>query len=100
MKLIVVFYFLSQAAWATLTVGDVTCPTQFKGRVKDLIDELGSDHAYATQTVIFENLETLKGTVAKQVSVRLLKHGPLSVERGEDYLVQLRGEKSCSIDRI
>lgn len=87
-------------AHATLTVGNLDCPEQFEGKVKEIIKEVGSDRPFATQKVLFENHRTLKGEVKESVQLDILAHGPFEIVPGEDYRVQVRKGKLCWIERL
>lgn len=86
--------------WATVTTGSDSCPVQFEGRVKEIIEPLGSEDFFATNKVVFESQEVLKGVVKDQVFVDVLKNGPFQVEVDKDYRVQLRDGKVCWIEEI
>ncbi len=86
--------------WSTVTVDQLDCPTQFEGKVKEIMDEVGPSNPLSSQKVIFENRTTIKGDVGDIVTLDVLKHGPFSIESGEEYLVQMRGEKLCWIEKI
>ena len=91
---------LSGSAQATMTAGEGLCPEEFEGRVKDVIEEVGPDHAFSTQKVIFSNEQTIKGEVGEQVLVDVLKNGPFEIETGKEYRVLLRKGKLCWIEQI
>lgn len=86
--------------WSTVTVDQLDCPIQFEGKVKEIMDELGPSNPLSTQKVIFENRATIKGEVRDTITLDVLKHGPFEIEPGEEYLVQMRGEKLCWIEKI
>lgn len=86
--------------WSTVTVDQLDCPTQFEGKVKEIMDEVGPSNPLSSQKVIFENRTTIKGEVGDTVTLDVLKHGPFAIESGEEYLVQMRGEKLCWIEKI
>src|SRR5665647_724578 len=92
MRLIAIITLLafSQLSWGTMTDGTTVCPVQFNGRAKEIIEDVGPSTAYSTIKVVFINQQTLKGDVKEQVIVEVLKHGPFTIEPGEDYQVQLR----------
>jgi hypothetical protein len=91
---------LASMAWATVTVTRPDCPVKFRGEVKELIDSLGAEEALATQRVIFKTTQALQGNVDQQVSVEMLANGPVKIRPGEEYLVQLRDNRICWIERI
>lgn len=90
----------SMNVWSTVTVDQLDCPTQFEGKVKEIMDEVGPTNPLSTQKVIFENQSNIKGEAAETVTLDVLKHGPFSIKAGEDYLVQMRGGKLCWIEKI
>lgn len=92
--------FFSMNVWSTVTVDQLDCPTQFEGKVKEIMDEVGPSNPLSTQKVIFDNQATLKGKAGDTVTLDVLKHGPFEIKSGEDYLVQMRGEKLCWIEKI
>lgn len=86
--------------WSTVTVEQVDCPTQFEGKVKEVMDEVGPSNPLSTQKVIFQNQANIKGEAGDTVTLDVLKHGPFAIESGEDYLVQMRDGKLCWIEKI
>jgi hypothetical protein len=90
----------SMNVWSTVTVDQMDCPTQFEGKVKEIMDEVGPSNPLSTQKVIFENQATIKGDVGDTITLDVLKHGPFSIEPGQDYRVQMRGDKLCWIEKI
>jgi hypothetical protein len=86
--------------WSTVTVGELDCPTQFEGRVKEVMEELGPTTPLSTNKVIFQNQATIKGEVGDTVTLDVLKHGPFEIEPGKDYLVQMRKGKLCWIEKL
>jgi hypothetical protein len=100
MKWILIFAILPQVAFATVTVGNMDCPTQFEGRVSQKIEPMGAQTGFATDKVVFINNRTIKGEVDEKVFVDVLKEGPFDLEQGEDYQVQLRDGKVCWIEKI
>lgn len=90
----------SMNVWSTVTVEQVDCPTQFEGKVKEVMDEVGPSNPLSTQKVIFQNQANIKGEAGDTVTLDVLKHGPFSIEAGEEYLVQMRNGKLCWIEKI
>lgn len=90
----------SLSAFATVTVDAIDCPEQFEGKIRAIVDEFGPEKAISFQTVVFDNLQTLKGEVPKNVSLDIMKNGPFSLEAGEEYRVQLNEGKLCWIERL
>lgn len=90
----------SMNVWSTVTVDQLDCPTQFEGKVKEIMDEVGPSNPLSSQKVIFNNQATIKGNAGDIVTLDILKHGPFEIKAGEDYLVQMRGEKLCWIEKI
>lgn len=83
---------------ATVTVG--SCPEAFEGKVKAIANEMGAQEGFATQKVIFNNQQNLRGELPNQVIVNMLVNGPFEVEAGKDYRVQLRKGRLCWIEAI
>lgn len=100
MPLLIAMLLLSSISFATVTIGKVDCPVQFEGRVEEIIESVGTGSAFATQSVIFKNLTTLKGEVDEQIAVEMLEHGPFEIERGQDYRVQLRNGRVCWVEKL
>jgi hypothetical protein len=100
LALLLSLVFSSMNAWSTVTVDQLDCPTQFEGKVKEVMEEIGPSNPLSTQKVIFQNQATIKGEVSETVTLDVLKHGPFALEPGEDYLVQMRGSKLCWIEKI
>ncbi len=90
----------SMNVWSTVTVDQLDCPTQFEGKVKEVMEEVGPTNPLSTNKVIFDNQHTIKGNVNETVTLDVLKHGPFEIEQGQDYLVQMRGDKLCWIEKI
>ncbi|MGE3609068.1 MAG: hypothetical protein AB7I27_05730 [Bacteriovoracaceae bacterium] len=86
--------------YATVTVGAMDCPSQFRGEVKEVIDSLGPSTSLSTQKIVFKNHQTLKGDVDEQVVIEILENGPFKMEPGEEYEVKLRKGKPCWIEKI
>lgn len=102
MKTIITFLMITIAlpSWATVTAGVNDCPTQFEGRVKEVIEPVGASDYFSANKVIFENHKTLKGDVNEQVSLDILQNGPFKVETDKEYRVKLRNGKLCWIEEI
>lgn len=98
--LVLVLGFFSFSAFATVTVANPDCPTQFEGKVKEIIKEVGPEQPLGFQKVIFENHHTLKGDAPSRVLLDVLQNGPFAVESGEDYRVQMKNGKLCWIERL
>jgi hypothetical protein len=97
---IVILTLVSSWSLATVKVGKVNCPQKFEGKVEQVIDELGPSRALSTQRVIFKNLNTLAGQVGDQVQLDILKYGPVKIESGKDYQVQLKNGRLCWIEKL
>jgi hypothetical protein len=93
--LIPLMVLFSMSSYGTVTVGAESCPTDFEGRVKEIIPAVGADHAYALQKVIFT-----KDGADEEVQLDMLSHGTFSVERDKDYHVQMRAGKLCWLEQI
>lgn len=98
--LMMAFFTFTTTAGATVTIERVDCPTQFEGRVQEVIKSVGPSTPFATQTVIFQNNRTIKGEVNERVPVQVLENGPIQIEEGKDYAVQLRSGRICQIESL
>jgi hypothetical protein len=80
----------------------VNCPTQFRAIASEVKDAEGSESSLSKQLIKFSIEESLKGSLALNeiVQVELLKFGPLIVEAGREYLVQLNQGKLCWLEAI
>jgi hypothetical protein len=90
----------SLPSWATVVAGANECPTQFEGRVKEIIRPVGPSDVFSVDRVVFENDRTLKGEVSEQVVLEVLQNGPYQLEVDRDYRVQVRNGKVCWIEDI
>jgi len=84
--------------WGMAAMAKVDCPLQVKATVQDVQQNYASESPMAMQRVHFTVDETLKGDASSELEVDILKHGPLSVEIGKQYHVQMRDGKLCSLD--
>jgi hypothetical protein len=96
--LILIMVIYAIPSMGTVTAG--SCPDEFEGRVKAIVEQTGPRGAFVTQQVIFTNYQTLRGEVPDQVLIDMLSDGPFNVEAGRDYRVQLREGKLCWIEKI
>lgn len=96
--LIVIIFSLP--SWATVVAGANECPTQFEGRVKEIIRPIGPTDVFSVDQVIFETDRTIKGVVSHQVVLEILQNGPYQLEVDQDYRVQVRNGKVCWIEEI
>lgn len=100
-KVFIVFLLVSSfSAKSVVTVGAQDCPSQFEGRVKEIIEPVGAEDFFSANKVVFENLHTIKGQPGENVLVDILRNGPFKVEADEEYRVFARGEKLCWIEKI
>ena len=98
MALIAIIF--SHSGWGTIVAGVRECPTQFEGRVKEIIHPLGPSDIFSVDRVIFENNRTLRGDVSDTVSLEILQNGPFQMEVDHNYKVQHRNGKICWIEEI
>ena len=54
----------------------------------------------AMQHVSFTVDESIKGEAGNELGVDILRYGPLSVEIGKQYVVQINDGKLCSLEAI
>lgn len=92
--------FLSLNSMAMVTNGASDCPTQFEGRVKDIIAPLGATEFFSANKVVFENQRTLRGEVSNKIILDILQNGPFKIETNKDYRVHLRSGKLCWMEEI
>ncbi len=102
MKFVLYFtlIFISLNSWAMVTNGASDCPTQFEGRVKEIIEPVGATEFFSTNKVLFENQRTLKGDVSDKILLDILQNGPFKIETNKDYRVHLRSGKLCWMEEI
>jgi hypothetical protein len=100
LKIITLLVFLAFNAKAMVTVSALDCPIEFEGRVQEVIEDFGGSGSYQTNAVIFKTLTSHKGDISDSVSVEVLKYGPMKFEVGDDYRVQLRAGRLCSIEAL
>jgi len=87
--------------WGISTVPQINCPTQFRAIASEISAVQEGEHALSKSEVKFEVFEAIKGSQPDQVlNVEILKFGPLKVEQGKEYLVQLDKGKLCWIEEI
>ena len=87
--------------WGFSVAPQVSCPTQFRGIASEVSASQDGEHALSKAEVKFEVFDAIKGTQPKEsLTVEILKFGPLKVEQGKDYLVQLDKGKLCWIEEI
>jgi len=98
-------WFITCLLWAGPVLGmsvapQVNCPTQFRAIASEVREDMGAQSALSKQTIVFSIEESLKGnvTVDDKVEVDLLKFGPMVVEAGREYLVQLNEGKLCWLE--
>lgn len=91
---------LTLPTWATVTAGVEDCPVQFEGKVKQIIEPVGSTDFFSANKVVFENQRSLKGEVDDQVLLDVLQNGPFKIETDKDYRVHLRNGKLCWMEEI
>lgn len=87
--------------WGFSTAPQVNCPTQFRALASEVSAFQEGEHALSKAQVKFEVFDAIKGVRADEsLSVEILKFGPLKVEQGKEYLVQLDKGKLCWIEEI
>lgn len=102
MKFIIIILasLFSLSALASMTSGESACPQKFEAKVKEIIEPVGATQAFAVNTVVFENQKNIRGNTEQQVFLEVLQNGPFKVERGKEYLVQMRNGKLCWMEEI
>ena len=86
--------------WGFSVAPQVNCPTQFRGIASEVIEPEGATSALSKERVVFEVQEAIKGSVAETMEVEFLKFGPLNLEVGKEYVVQLSKGKLCWVEAV
>lgn len=87
--------------WGFSTAPQVNCPTQFRAVASEVSAPQEGEHALSKAQIKFQVFDAIKGASADDsLSVEILKFGPLKVEQGKEYLVQLDKGKLCWIEEI
>lgn len=87
--------------WGFSTAPQINCPTQFRAVASVVSSLQEGEHALSKAHIEFEVFDAIKGISADdKPSVEILKFGPLKVEQGKEYLVQLDKGKLCWIEEI
>jgi len=87
-------------AFGISVVPNIDCPTQFRAIASEVREPQGPESNFSKQTIVFQVEELLKGSIESSVEVELLKFGPLEVEAGKEYLVQLNKGKLCWLESV
>ncbi len=99
--LVLIVMIVSLPSWSTVVATNTQdCPEQFEGRIKDIVEPVGSSTAFSMNKVVIENQRNVKGEVEETITLDILANGPFQVEKNKDYLVQLREGKLCWIEEI
>lgn len=86
--------------WGMASVAKVDCPLQVKATVQDVGPAPSTQSGMAMQHISFTVDEALKGDAGNELGVDILRYGPLSVEIGKQYVVQMNDGKLCSLEAI
>jgi hypothetical protein len=87
--------------WGFSVAPQIDCPTQFRAIASEVSESESSEHALSKTHVTFQIEEAIKGSeIDSQHHVELLKFGPVTIEQGKEYLVQLDQGKLCWIEAI
>lgn len=89
----------SGPVWGTVAA-NIECPVQVRATAREVRAPAGADHSMAKQIVRFEVDETLKGEASRDIEVEILKYGPMQVEVGHQYDVQLNQQKLCWLEAL
>jgi len=79
---------------------DVECPTQFRAIASEIKEPTGAITGYSKLKVVFNVEEKLKGVVDDIMEVEFLKFGPMLIERGKEYVVELNQGKVCGLESV
>lgn len=86
--------------WGMALVEKVDCPLQIRATVQDVQPVANSAGSFPMQRVHLGVDELVKGEVENELDVNMLQNGPLSVEVGKQYEIQLRDGRICSLEAI
>lgn len=87
--------------WGFSVAPQINCPTQFRALASEVSAVQEGEHALSKAEVQFQVFDAIKGVeVDESLKVEILKFGPLKVEQGKEYLVQLDKGKLCWIEEI
>ena len=87
--------------WGFSVAPQINCPTQFRAIASHVNTNHQGEHALSKAEVKFEVFEAIKGSkVDEFLTIEILKYGPLKIEQGKEYLVQLDKGKLCWIEEI
>ncbi len=86
--------------WGFSVAPEINCPTQFRGIASEIIEPEGATHTLSKQRVVFAVEETIKGLASGNMEVEFLKYGPLVIELGKEYVVQLNKGKLCWLEVV
>ena len=78
----------------TMVTSAGKCPVEFEGIVKEIVPSVGPSHAFSTKRVIFTKAND------EIVQLDVLENGPLDIERGQEYHVEMRNGRLCRIEQI
>lgn len=98
-------WFVTCLLWAGPVFGfsvapQIDCPTQVRAIASEVREPEGATTALSKQTIVFAIEETIKGALSGNLEVELLKFGPLVVEIGKEYLVQVNQGKLCWLESV
>ena len=98
-------WFVTCLLWAGPVFGfsvapQIDCPTQVRAIASEVREPVGATTGLSKQTIVFAIEETIKGAVSDTLEVELLKFGPLVVEIGKEYLVQVNKGKLCWLESV
>ncbi len=86
-------------AWPVSTIPNL-CPDQFIGKVVEITENGVEKNRLRKQEIIFENLETLHGTVLKQHTIKIIRSSFLNFEKEKTYIVTLRNNHLCNAKEL
>ena len=86
--------------WGMASVRRVDCPLQVRATVQEIQPVISLESPFPMQKVHFTIDESVKGESDNELDVQMLQNGPLNVEVGHQYVVQLKEGRICSLDAI
>lgn len=98
LSLILVMQIISTQAWGSLAI-EYNCPKKFIGKVSEIAAPETPLHSLPKQLVEFKVIEHIEGDLQEFQYLEMLKNGPIEVEKGKKYLIEMNGNFICKIQK-
>ncbi len=92
-----IFYTVSIANSFALSAVNVACPTKFEGTVVEVKELINS--TYPKVSVQFQVTKFLKGNLESNVTIEILRDGPIKFSEKQSYSVELSNGFLCNAER-